>query len=66
MNKVLIECIESCAGEWGSLTQGERREIDANIAESLVRGGLARYVVEDHPPSEVVVKKRPPKKSPKG
>lgn len=39
--KVKVRGLEDCSGLWGTLNIGEEKEIPADIAESLIRGGLA-------------------------
>jgi hypothetical protein len=47
-----IKFLTSCAGLWGAASEGDVLRLDANIAESLVRGGLAEYVEEQPRPKE--------------
>jgi hypothetical protein len=39
--KIKVRGIVSCAGLWGALAEGEERELDLEIAESLFRAGYA-------------------------
>lgn len=56
---IKVRGVVSCAGLWGALEEGQERELDADIAESLMRAGFAEPV--DDPatglPPDVVEKK---------
>lgn len=39
-----VKGLISCAGAWGTLSEGEIKELDIGIAESLILGGLAEDV----------------------
>jgi hypothetical protein len=41
---IKVRGIVSCAGLWGALGEGEERELDLEIAESLMRAGYAEPV----------------------
>lgn len=60
-----VKGVEGCSGLWGALADGEVRALPADIAESLVRGGLAVRTDKDgHPlpvkPAPGAVKKSTP------
>lgn len=67
-NKIKVRGLVGCGGLWGNLSEGDERELDAEIAESLIRAGYAEPLVD---PAEgiapdVVEKKDeipPPKRS---
>jgi hypothetical protein len=51
-NKTIkVRGLVSCAGLWGALAEGEERELDPEIAESLMRAGYAEPV-DDSPAGE--------------
>lgn len=56
---IKVRGVVSCAGLWGSLEEGQERELDADIAESLMRAGYAEPLVDpaEGLPPEVVEKK---------
>lgn len=42
--KIKVRCLESCAGLWGALYTGDERELDIDLAESLLRAGHVEAV----------------------
>lgn len=49
-NKTIrVRGLVSCAGLWGSLPEGDERDLELDIAESLLRAGHVELV---HPPEE--------------
>ncbi|MGB8644035.1 MAG: hypothetical protein WCF84_02270 [Anaerolineae bacterium] len=61
--KVRILIRESCAGLWGAAGANEVVNLDANVAESLIRGGLAVLVDETGAPLAEETKKKANKRS---
>lgn len=55
--KIKVKILQSCAGMWGAAVEGDIVELPGDVAESLMRGGLA---IEPNAPP---VKKNPSKKS---
>lgn len=45
-NKIKVRGVVGCGGLWGNLFEGEERELDADIAESLIRAGYAEPLVD--------------------
>jgi hypothetical protein len=56
--KKKVQIVIGCAGLWGAASEGETVELDVNIAESLLRGGLA---LDPETPPEQLKKSRRPK-----
>lgn len=66
--RIKVRGVVGCAGLWGNLAEGEERELDADVAEGLLRAGYAEPLVDpaEGIAPEVVEKKDeipPPKRS---
>jgi hypothetical protein len=45
-----VKGVEACGGQWGAISQGEVLVLEATVAESLIRGGLAIEVDDQGEP----------------